>query len=145
MSQTYQNIGQALYAFMQAIDITPVAGSTWAQTFNYPPKTISAYPAFVVAPAEDVVEVLDADYDDDTITYWVQIYDTYYDASEAEDRLRKIVDLVRTAIRRERASEAPLGNTAYGLRLSGTWGADFDHGERFYRLQVQVRVAQTLV
>ncbi len=142
MTSTYTEVGRSLYDFMSDLDIESVIGETWAQKFNGPPKQIEDYPAFTVVPAEDTEDTLDSDFDEDVVTFWIFVYDTYVDASDSEDRMRSLVDMVRSAIRLERAKPAPLGDGNYRLSNRGSWGANIEEGERFYRLEVEVRVAQ---
>ena len=145
MSTTYQSVGEAIYALIDAIVITSIFPSGWREKHNWPPKQIVAYPAFSVVPAEDVEEPLDAITDDDRVTYWVYLTDAYDDASDAEARLRRLVDLVRTEVRQSKRNPTVMG-PAYALgRISGVWGANVEKGERFYRLSIEVKVDQSLV
>ncbi|MDP9469053.1 MAG: hypothetical protein M3Q71_00080 [Chloroflexota bacterium] len=145
MSTTYQSVGEAIYALINAIVITSVFPGGWGERHNWPPKQIVAYPAFSVVPAEDIEEPMDAITDDDRVTYWVYLTDRYDDASDAESRMRRLVDLVRTEVRRGKRNPTILGG-AYALgRISGVWGANVEQGERFYRLSLEVRVDQSLV
>ena len=144
MSTTYQDIGTALYAFMDALDISSIVATGWAAKYNYPPKQLTVYPAFTVVPAEDEETDLDTFNDQDRVSYWVYLHDTYEDAAGAESRLRQLVDLVRTELRKERRQAQPLNSADYSLQIKGVWGADIEHGERWYRLQVDVASMQPL-
>ncbi len=149
MSTTYQTVGQAIFDLMNGIDVSAITGLPapgWAETHNYPPKQVRSYPSFAVVPAEDAEDPMDAITDDDRVTYWVYITASYQDSSDAEDQLRRLVDLVRTRVRQQKRSATPLGGGAYALgRLGGAWGANVDQGERFYRLSIEAKVDQSLV
>ncbi len=99
-----------------------------------------------MVPAEDTEDPLDAISDDDRVTYWVFIYANYVDASDGEAQIRRIVDRVRTEVRKQKRSFAPFGGGAYALsRISGAWGGNVDEGERFYRLAIEVKADQSLL
>lgn len=147
MSTTYVSLGAALYNFMNTLVITSVDPGGWGDKFNRPPKQdeIDQYPAFAVVPQRDTQEDLDNTSDDDRVTYSIFLFHGYYEGSQSEEMLRSLADLVRTALRKERAKPNPLGNAAYSLAIAGEWGFDVEQGERFYRIDVTAKVAETLL
>jgi hypothetical protein len=132
---------------MNTLSITSVEPAGWGDRFNRLPKQneIDQYPAFAIVPARDTQEDLDNWTDDDRVTYSVYILMHYHEGSDAEETTRALVDLVRTALRKERRSVTPLGNAAYSLSIAGEWGFDVEQGERFYRLDVTAKVAESLL
>jgi hypothetical protein len=148
MTDAYLLVGDAIYSFVDGIDITSVYDEGWLKKFARPfkPEEVTAadYPAFVVIPAEDEASTLDTHADSDRITYWVTIMAQMQDTIiNGEGQIRALADLVRNAIRAERGNPTPFGLTnAYDLTVSGTWGWKVDRAERFYRIVVSVQVAQ---
>lgn len=154
MSRTYETVGQAIYNFVDAIDITaakPVDWFddtlVWGDKLNRPPKSneLNVYPAFVIVPAEDGQETGDTDVDFDSVTYSVFIITKFAEANMAEGLLRQVVDIVRTSFRALRADPSPLLEAAYDIRFRGEWGGVPDQGERYYKLNVTVFVHETLL
>jgi hypothetical protein len=152
MSTTYTTIGDALFAFVSALSIaaaTPDGEPTvvWGDKLNRPPKAneLNVYPALLVMPAGDAQETADTDTDADAVTYSVFIVFSFAEASFAEDTLRQVADIVRTAFRELRADPSPLLAAAYDLTFNGEWGGTPDQGERYYKLNVTVYVHETLV
>lgn len=143
MSTTYSDLGQALFDFVAAIDITSVEPAGWAHQLNRPVKSdeLDDYPAFAVMPKRDTNESLASRTDDDTITYSVFLYASFRDATNAEEDIRALVDLVRTAFRNERLDPQTFGES-YTFTFAGEWGGDETQGERFYRLDVTAHIAE---
>jgi hypothetical protein len=152
MSDTYAVIGQAVFDYVSAIDISAAfpndAPSTiWGTKLNRPPKAdeLNLYPAFAVSPRYDSQETGDTDTDFDAITYSVFFIVSNREATAAEVQLRKIVDIVRSEFRTLRDDPDPLHEAAYDIRFAGEWGGNPDQGERWYRLDVTVFVHETLL
>ncbi len=146
MSTTYFDARQALYTLIDGIDVTSVIVGGWGEKHRHLPKDVRLYPAFAVTPIRDEETTLDAISDEDRVTLGVQIIDTWLDASEGDDRLSRLIDLVRTAVRQQKRSMNPIGGTAYTLgRIFGEWGADDGRGERWYTLNVELKVDQSLL
>lgn len=149
MTDAYTRIGNDLYAFVSAINITSVELDGWGNTFNRPfePDEVTAggYPTLMVIPAEDEASTLDSHTDSDRIVFWVHlIYSVQEVKIDGEAKIRALADLVRNALKRERLDPSPLGNDAYDLQMSGSWGWDTERGERYYRLIVTIHVDQVL-
>src|SRR4051812_38198246 len=111
MSTTYTTIGQALYDLFDGIDITAIYPDGWALEANYPlkePGQLATWPVFSVQPSEDAETDLDSIGDDDLITYHVFLYDTFEDSATTETRMRQLVDLTRTELRKQKRSSTPL-------------------------------------
>lgn len=148
MTDAYSLVGDALYSFVQGLDITAVYDEGWAKSYNRPfePDEVSAgdYPALMVVPAEDEASTLDTHADSDRIVYWVTVFTSMSDTiANGEGQIRSLADLVRNAIRAERSNPTPFGlANAYDLSVTGTWGWDTDRAERFYRVVVSVQVSQ---
>lgn len=142
---TYSTFGDALYAFMAAINITSVDAGGWAYTFNRLPKAdeMDDYPALAVVPARDLREPLDNITDEVTLTYSVYIFVRYMEASVPEADIRDLADLVSTQLSKERRKSAPLGG-AYAISFAGEWGFDPDQVQRFYRIDVTARFSEDI-
>lgn len=154
MSDAYTVIGDALYEYMEEMDISaafpePEEGDppTWGTKLNRPPKAdeLTVYPAFAISPARDGQETGDTVTDFDAISYYIYIILSNREANLSEARLRKIVDIVRTNFRELRDDPAPLHDSAYNVTFVGDWGGTPEQGERWYRLEVTVYVHETLV
>ena len=146
MSTTYTTIGQALYDLVNGLTITGIYASGWGTKANYPLKAVTSYPAFSVTPALDAEDDMDTISDLATVTYWVILYDSFENAATSEAKLRALVDLVRTELRKQKRSSTPLGGAAITLgTLTGEWGADVEEGLRFYRLSVTAKVDESLI
>jgi hypothetical protein len=141
----YHDFGEALYAFVEALDISDVDPVGWAYTFNRLPKSdeMDAYPSFAVVPARDTQEILDSITDDVAITYSVYLFVRYWDANVPEADIRELADLVRTALAQERRKPEPLGGS-YTLAYAGEWGYDPDQVQRYYRLDVTARFSEDI-
>ncbi len=141
----YVNFGQALYAFVLALNISTIIPEGWAYTFNRPPKSdeLPEYPCFAVVPTRDEQAILDNVSDDVSLTYSVYIFFSFWDAGVAEGEIRALVDLVRNQLAKERRKKAPLGGS-YTLTFNGEWGGDETQTERFYRLDVTARFAEEI-
>ncbi len=145
MSTTRQNIRAALYGLIDGIVITDIVATGWAEKHRHLPKDVRNYPAFAVTPTRDEEGNLDSHTDDLTLTYAVQIVDSWQDASDAEDRLDRLVDRITDTVRRQKRSVTPIGG-AYTLgTIAGDWGADAARGERWYQLNIDVKVTEELV
>jgi len=149
MTNSYFDIGTALYGFATAINISSVDGLTWAHTFNriYQPQEVTAggYPTLMVVPAEDEASTLDSRTDSDRIVYWVVISASTEEIfMGGEGQIRKVADLVRNAFRTERNNpEGVFGHgDAYDVQFGGTWAWDNERSERYYKLVVTIHVAQ---
>ena len=140
MSTTYTTIGQALYDLFAAIDITSIYPAGWALKANYPvkePGQLTTWPVYSVVPVEDNEVSLDSIGNDDTVSHDVYLYDTFENASVTEGRMRPLVDLCRTILRKEFRDQTPLGGGAYTIdTLSGAWGFDPELGIRYYRFKI---------
>jgi len=147
MSTTYTTVGQNIYNYIDAISITAILATGWAKKANYPLKQLdnSQYPAFFVVPAEGHVEELDPIIGDHIVSYWVYLVDTFEDDSLIEDRLRQLVDAVQTQVVKLRRLPNTLHADCTDVEIKGTWGASQDEGERFYRLQLDVHVSESLI
>lgn len=147
MSTSYSTLGEDLYNFVLSMNISGINAewSSWARTFNRPPKSdeMDDYPCFAVVPTRDEQQILDNYSDDDLITYSVFMFVRFYEASIPEADIRALVDRVRTALRTERRSQTPLGDP-YTLSFAGEWGGDENQVERFYRLDVTARIAEDI-
>ena len=147
MSETYTDIGDAIYDFIGDLDLSAVLGvdEGWASSFNRPPKSNEIlYPGYAVFPVRDQQETLDQITDDDAVTYAVYIFFHYWEATDTEGQIRAIVDIVRSALRSERINPTPLDNSCYIVGFAGEWGGDETQGERFYRLEVTCKIAEDL-
>lgn len=150
MSSAYTDFGNDLYAYLRGINITAIEPDGWANTFNRPfePEEVTAggYPTLMVVPARDQTATLDSRTDSDTVTFWAFVYYSVHDVVlGSEEKLRQLVDLVRTKLRIERiAIQALGGDDTYDIRFSGEWGWDNERGERFYRLEVTASIADTI-
>lgn len=147
MNRGYGDIGDAIYALVDAIDIDSAYPDGWSERYNTMPKLLdrSSFPAFAVAPVSDTQVAADKRLDDDTFQFWVLIIDSFFDSPVAEDRMRSLVDLVRERLREERDAVQPFGLSEVNLvSLTGEWEYDEEHGYRFYRLGLSVRVQQDL-
>jgi hypothetical protein len=144
MSATYQIIGQALFDLLDALDIAAIYPGGWGQKANYPIKQLYApFPAFSVQPVEDAEVSLDNVSNNHTTTYALYLYESFQDSPEAEGKMRRLVDLVRTQLRTQWLDTTPLNNGIYAItELSGAWGFDIDLGLRFYRFQVTTQTSE---
>lgn len=142
----YADVGDALFALVNTLDISSVLAGGWVGAFNHPVKQIDDWPAFAVVPATDANADLDSVSDEVDYTWWVFLYYSFNDATTAEGSLRKLADLLASRIRKEKRATPPLGlPAAYALgSLNGSWGYDEEHGLRFFRLDVQIKVDQPL-
>lgn len=147
MSTSYSTIGLAIYTYIDAIVVTGILPTGWARKANYPVKQLTGaqYPAFFVVPADDAEEDLDAISDYVKLSFWVYFVDTFQDASDNEDRLRQLADVVRTQVRKIRRNPALLHVSCADVDIKGVWGAQVEQGERFYRLQLDVHLQETLI
>src|SRR4051794_35878941 len=115
MSTTYTTIGQALYDLFASIDITAIYPASWALKANYPlkePGQLTTWPVFSVRPDNDSEVDLDSIGNDDTITYWVDLYDSFEVSATTEANLRQLVDLCRTTVRQQMRQDSPFGGGA---------------------------------
>lgn len=150
MIDAITQVGDDLYNFVSNLNITSVEPDGWAHTFNRPfePDEVTAgeYPVLMVVPAEDEGTTLDSFTDSDRLVFWVHLIYSVQELKMAgnETQVRRLADLVRNCLKAERAKPNPLGNDAYDLQVSGTWGWDAERGERYYRLIVTVQIAQEL-
>lgn len=151
MSRAYQDFGNDLYVYLAGIDITAIEPDGWAHTFNRPfePEEVTAggYPTLMVVPARDQAATLDSRTDTDTVTFWAFLYYSVHDVVlDSEEKLRQLVDLVRSHIRSERIAINTLGGEdTYDIRFSGEWGWDNERSERFYRLEVTAEIADIIM
>ena len=152
MSSTYAQVGTAVFNFVTAIDISAATPEgedalVWKDTLNRLPKAneLNVYPALVVAPASDEQLTGDTDTDFDTVTYSVYIIYSYAEASFAEALLIDLADIVRTEFRTLRANPELLLSAAFDVAFRGEWGGTVEQGERYYRLDVTVRIHQSLL
>src|SRR5665811_773508 len=154
MSTTYSTIGQAIYDFMDSIDISaatpenwePGENLTWGDKLNRPPKAneLNVYPAFLVMPSGDTQETGDSRTDLDAVTYSVFVVFSYAEATYAEDTLRHVADIVRTAFRALRLDPSQLMNSAYHISFTGEWGGTVDQGERYYKLNITTQITEDI-
>ncbi len=145
MSNTDYALRQALYQIVSTINVTSVLPGGWAKTQPHLPKDVRAYPLLAVTSLRDEGETLDSRTDSVTFTMAVQIIDTWEDASDSEDRISKLIPLIRARLRQERLADAPLAGMAYDVGApSGDWGADAGRGERWYQFTIDIKVAETL-
>jgi hypothetical protein len=152
---SYSTIGEAIYAYMEELDISPALpepeegdpDSGWGDKLNRPPKSdeLHVYPAFVVMPARDTQELGDTETDFDSVTYSVYTIFSFYDATMSEEQIRGVVDIVRTKFRELRYDPSPLLAAAYNLSFAGEWGGTQEQGERWYRLDVTVNIHESLI
>lgn len=146
MSTTDYDVRMALYNLVSAINVTSVLPGGWAKTQPHLPKDVRVYPSLAVTSIRDEESTLDSRSDDVVFTMAVQIVDTWADASDAEDRISRLIPLIRRALRQQRGSATPLGGTAYALgSISGDWGADAGRGERWYQFNIEVKVTEDIV
>ncbi len=146
MRTTRQNIRAALFALIDGIPVTDIIPAGWAEKRPHLPKEIRRYPSFSVTPIRDQESTLDSRSDDLSLTYAVQIVDTWADASDAEDRLDRLIDRITGEVRKQKSDYTPLGGTAYTLgAIAGDWGADVSRGERWYQLNIEVKVTEDTV
>jgi len=149
LSTTYTTIGQAIYDLFSAIDITAIYPAGWALKANYPvkePGHLTLWPVFCVRPDTDSEVQLDSIGDDDTVTYWVDLYDTFEDSPAVEARMRALADTCRTTLRKQMRSPTPFEGGSYTLSsLAGQWGYDPDSGIRYYRLIIQTKTYEDLI
>ena len=148
MSTTFTTIGQALYDLFAAIDITAIYPGGWATMANYPlkePGQSTLWPAFSVTPVGDNETELDSRTNDDLITYEVYLFDTFENSATTEGKMRRLVDLCRTILRKEFIDATPLGDGAYTIEsIAGAWGFDVDAGMRYYRFTIQSKTDEDL-
>ncbi len=146
LSTTYATIGTALYNLFDGLSISGIYPSGWALKANYPlkePGQMTTWPAFSVVPVEDAETDLDSITDDDSVHYHVFLYDTFENSSVTEGKMRQLVDLARTELRKQKRSSTPLGNGAYTVGdITGAWGYDDAYGIRYYRFTIQGKVDQ---
>lgn len=140
---TYQNLGQAIFDIVNAVNLTGLTSSgAWGSAFNYEAKELLVYPAFTVRPSEDSETWLDSTLNEDQVSFVLTIFVRYEDASAAEDQARKIVDKVRDAIRKNLS----LNNSVdFQVETKGRWLFSDDRGLRIYEQTLTAKKAESIL
>lgn len=138
---TYENLGTAIYNIVNGVVLTGLTQTgTWPSGFNYEPKELTDFPLFTVVPQEDSETWLDSSTNQDEIRFVLRIYDRYEDSSATEARMRKIVDKVRDAIRKNLS----LNNSVdFQVETKGRWLYETERGLRIYEQLIVGRKAET--
>lgn len=142
-----KSIRDALYDFVAELDLSGVVDAgQWEFMSKYPPKDKPVYPGFWIQPATNSSQTLDSCSSLSTYTFWIQITQSYEDAAFAEDTTIELADAVYQEVLDSARSSTPFGLTedAYlDATPSGSWGFDEHYGERYYRIEVAIRVAES--
>jgi hypothetical protein len=144
-------IRSAIFDLVNGISLTPVqAGLTWQFAEQHPVKQPIGYPGFCVIPVRNATQTLDSITEQAEYTFSILILTSFEDATDAEDTIVGIGDLVYDTMLNTIKSgqlELHLGDDvqySFDGDVSGEWGFDADHGERFYRIDVTARVEKSV-
>lgn len=147
MSTPIKTLRDAIYSVVAGINLTGVTDSgEWEFKSKYPPKEKPIYPGFWVQPATNSTETLDSISTLSTYSFWVTVTQSYEHAEIGEDSTIDLADVVFQTILTESRKPNPFGSNLEAVLdgvPSGTWGFDEHYGERFYRIEVAIRVAET--